>query len=205
MRPGSKRPRNATQVRPMPLNEEDRAVVDDWKREHGKFVFGILYRMANHWQDAEDLDQNFWGVKVGQKLRDGKGPRNRAKPRMWLRRCAVRLGLDWGRRRKRHVAFDESSEDRTAIEPLAALIRNEQAETLNKAIKKLLDRTERKIVRWFSEGYPLREIAEWLDVPVQQVSHRLRKALDTLGEGLEKTGEIPPRRKARLGKKSRSA
>jgi RNA polymerase sigma-70 factor (ECF subfamily) len=71
-------------------------VIDDVYREHGRFVWGLCYRMTGSSSDADDLLQETFARALASPPRDTTAPW-----RPWLVRVAVNLARDRLRRRKR--------------------------------------------------------------------------------------------------------
>jgi RNA polymerase sigma-70 factor (ECF subfamily) len=71
-------------------------VIDAVYREHGRFVWGLCYRMTGSATDADDLVQETFARALASPPRDASAPW-----RPWLVRVAVNLARDRLRRRKR--------------------------------------------------------------------------------------------------------
>jgi RNA polymerase sigma-70 factor (ECF subfamily) len=71
-------------------------VIDDVYREHGRFVWGLCYRMTGSTSDADDLLQETFARALASPPRDTSAPW-----RPWLVRVAVNLSRDRLRSRKR--------------------------------------------------------------------------------------------------------
>jgi RNA polymerase sigma-70 factor, ECF subfamily len=71
-------------------------VIDDVYREHGRFVWGLCYRMTGSASDADDLLQETFARALASPPPDVSAPW-----RPWLVRVAVNLARDRLRRRKR--------------------------------------------------------------------------------------------------------
>jgi RNA polymerase sigma factor (sigma-70 family) len=71
-------------------------VIDAAYREHGRFVWGLCYRMTGSATDADDLLQETFARALASPPRDTTAPW-----RPWLVRVAVNLARDRLRRRKR--------------------------------------------------------------------------------------------------------
>jgi RNA polymerase sigma-70 factor (ECF subfamily) len=71
-------------------------VIDAAYREHGRFVWGLCYRMTGSASDADDLLQETFARALASPPRDTSAPW-----RPWLVRVAVNLARDRLRRRKR--------------------------------------------------------------------------------------------------------
>ena len=71
-------------------------VIDAVYREHGRFVWGLCYRMTGSATDADDLLQETFARALASPPRDTSAPW-----RPWLVRVAVNLARDRLRRRKR--------------------------------------------------------------------------------------------------------
>jgi len=71
-------------------------VIEAVYREHGRFVWGLCYRMTGNASDADDLVQETFARALASPPRDTSAPW-----RPWLVRVAVNLARDRLRRRKR--------------------------------------------------------------------------------------------------------
>ena len=71
-------------------------MIDDVYREHGRFVWGLCYRMTGSTSDADDLLQETFARALASPPADTTSPW-----RPWLVRVAVNLARDRLRRRKR--------------------------------------------------------------------------------------------------------
>ena len=154
--------------------------------EHAEYIRRLADRWAPELHDAEDLSQAAW-LEI---LR--KPPRHRDAVRAWLSRLLRNLAISRHRsdqrRRDREVAV--LSERPTATSPEPAEL-EARLERLSVALESLAP-TYREVVELrYIEGVAPAEIAARLDVPVETVYSRLKRALKRLRRSLD-TGR--PRR-----------
>ncbi len=176
----------------------DTHAFDQLVRRHFDRIYGLLYHMMAHRQDAEDLAQTVF-IRAYRSLRRF---RNESSFGTWLYRIAVNAAITaLGRRGRRvgEVSFDdldaEVEKDKAYVQlvsghtPRLELDRKELQARLNEALQALSDTHRAVVVMHDIQGLPHEEIARVLGVPVGTVRSRLfyaRKQLQSaLGEFLE--------------------
>lgn len=166
------------------------AALDQIVREYGHRVFGLLYRMTNSRDVAEELTQETF-LRVVRTIdtyaHDGKFD-------AWLFRIASNLARDRVRQRKRRgvsVGIDSVAEesavpsDSSTADPAERLILAEDTQRLEIAMGELNDQ-EREILalRHYSE-MSFREIADLLGIPLGTALARAYRALQHLKASLK--------------------
>jgi RNA polymerase sigma-70 factor, ECF subfamily len=159
----------------------------------------VAYHILRTEEAAADAVQDAW-IKAHQaipRFEDGNF-------RAWLLRIVTNTCYDHLRRQKRRpaVSLDEMIEDsyaqladeKHAVDPEVALLRQEQQELLMAAIDELSPWHREVLILVDMQGYDYSEAAEMLDVPLGTVKSRLSRARSTLRDRLLETNVItmPP-------------
>lgn len=148
-------------------------------------VFGIIYRMVGHYQEAEDITQEvFFNVYTKFHQFD---PTKKFAP--WLYRIASNTAISHLRKNKKNtfLNFDEVFSNLyninhpvDLIDPLLSMERMELKEEINKAILKLPANYQIIILLRYQLELDNQEIAQILNIKKENVEvkvHRARKAL----------------------------
>lgn len=147
---------------------------------HGR-VYGVIYRMVNHAEDARELEQQTW-VKAWQRLDSYKGD---AQFFTWLYRIAVNAVFDHSRRaaRRKEVSLDESPEldPKPAAEwqvpddgrPDRGLEREEVRRAFDAALASLTPEHRMALILREVEGLSYREIAQAMKCRTGTVMSRI--------------------------------
>jgi RNA polymerase sigma-70 factor (ECF subfamily) len=152
--------------------------------------YGALFRYLVHTgrspADADEFIQEAF-LRLIQTLREGKRVE---KPKNWLLGVLHHIGIDEVRRSNRHVEYDALPADARAGQPSdwestpeGAVLRQERADRLTKALQQLTERQYRYLLLR-TEGLKLREIAKIFGVTVQSVAEACARAVDHLGRSL---------------------
>lgn len=148
-------------------------------------IFGYLYRLTNHPQDAEDLTQETF-LKVYRALKTFDTKR---KFSTWLYTVATNTAYDWLRKKQRRpelfIIDDEESSFET-IDPDSPYTTLAPKIDLGKAlatIDKPIYRTV--LLLFYRDGLSYQEIAEVLNCPLNTVKTYLRRAKQALRQALE--------------------
>lgn len=138
-------------------------------------VYGICLGFTRDFDVAEDAAQEAF---IASFLKLGALPDpDRFGP--WLRRIAVNQCRMWHRRQRRSVRL--SSEEEAALESPSAspedeLTQKDQRRLVLAAIARLSEPQQQVVVLFYLEDLSLRQIAEFLDLPLQTVNQRLYRA-----------------------------
>lgn len=156
-------------------------LVDRYKNK----VFGIIYRMVGHYQEAEDITQEVF-LNVYTKFYQFD-PEKKFAP--WLYRIAANTAISHLRKNKKNsfLNFDEVFSNLynihhslDLIDPLLSMERMEMREEINKAILKLPANYQIIILLRYQLELNNQEIAQILNIRKENVEvkvHRARKAL----------------------------
>lgn len=178
------------------LGGEHRAfetLVRRWERP----VFSLAYRLIGSDEDARDVCQETFLAA----FRNLKSFRGEAKFSSWLYRIALNACHS---RQRRQPADSVSLEEQTeahGFDPPAttgavdeALLRDEQAQLVRRALAALPPDMRQVIVMKEYEGMKFHEIADVLGIPVGTVKTRLYTGLNLLRRRLEGLGLAHPSR-----------
>ncbi|MEQ8768747.1 MAG: sigma-70 family RNA polymerase sigma factor, partial [Planctomycetota bacterium] len=149
--------------------------------EHRSFVRRLAIRLAaGDTHLADDIAQETW-------LRTVKSPPPRADSvRAWLARVLRNVMSSEMRSRTRRAIREAAAEDaREEIEPKDALARQEVVARILQALVALDEVSRQVVLLRFYEDLPPRRIAELLDLPVETVRTRTRRALAALRAQLD--------------------
>ncbi|UQA61641.1 sigma-70 family RNA polymerase sigma factor [Polyangium aurulentum] len=162
--------------------------VKELAREHGRYLFGLCYRLTGSSADAEDLVQETL-------LRALERPPARADEPMrpWLARVAVNLGCDLlrARKRRRYVGpwlpspIEADEDDPALIEPRGTEGRYDLVESVSMAflvaLEALTPKQRAVLLLCDVFDYPVAEAASALGMSesnVKTTHHRARRALE---------------------------
>jgi len=152
--------------------------------EHGDFVRSLARSLVVDVHSADDLVQETWIVALRNP------PRHSGALRGWLSTVVRNLARRSRRSRSRRRNHEQLSyEPRTSPTPAEALSQDSVAIELARAVDSL-DPIYRDVVtlRYFDEIAP-REIASRLELPVETVRTRLKRATDRLRQRLDENHE----------------
>ena len=138
-------------------------------------VYGICLGYTRDFDVAADAAQEAF-IASFLKL-DGLPDPDRFGP--WLKRIAVNQCRMWHRRQRRLVRLSEE-EEAALVAPLASpeeeLIRKDRRRLVLGAIARLTEPQQQVVVLFYLEDLSLKQIAAFLDLPLQTVNQRLYRA-----------------------------
>ena len=175
-----RRPRTrseASLIRAVQRGDED--AVAELFRRHWPAAHRAAWLICHDAQAAEDVAQEAFLAAL--RRIDGFDRRRPLGP--WLHRIVVNRAIDFARARaaRREIAADALPEPEAPATPTVPL----DDETLA-ALARLGPEQRAVVVLRHLLGYTPGEIAQLLELPRGTVNSRLRRALDTLGEELER-------------------
>lgn len=163
----------------------DERAFDDLVKRHGGAVRGLLYRLLQQREDAEDLAQETF-VKVYRSMASYRGD---ASMRTWILKIATNLALDAQRKRSRspsHVSLDAGKFLEAGEAPGRRLDVEERSAAAARALEALPFLQRAALIMKVTEGMKYEEIAKVLDTTARSVKssvHLARKKLmERLGE-----------------------
>jgi RNA polymerase sigma-70 factor (ECF subfamily) len=143
-------------------------------------VAGVAYRVSGDPVLAEDIAQETF-IRVWDRLSTYR-PEGNLKG--WLCRIASNLTVDALRRRKPTADIADISVAASGTEPELAILEDEQAEAVRRALMRLPLRSRTVLVLREYEGLSYQEIADVLDIPLGTVKSRLNDARRRLRDEL---------------------
>ena len=166
----------------------DERAFDDLVKRHEGAVRGLLYRLLQHREDAEDLAQETF-VRVYRGIGSFQGG---ASLRTWILKIATNLALDAQRKRSRspsHVPLDAGAYLAAGERPEKRLDLEERSEAAAKALERLPFLQRAALIMKVTEGMKYEEIAKVLDTTARSVKSSIhvarRKLMESLGEVME--------------------
>lgn len=163
---------------------------------HRRQVYRVARGILRSHEQADDAAQEAF-VKAWQALPDFRGE---SSFKTWIYRIAMNTALDIrAREATRRRTLDESAREgraeeirRRAPDPIAGLVRDDEAARVREAVAALPDRQRVTLRLKIYEGLKYTEIAEVLDCPVGTAKANLHHAVQTLRRRLG-TGLRPQR------------
>jgi len=143
-------------------------------------AFRVAYSVLRHRQDAEDVAQEAFA----KAYRSFRQLRDRDRFRAWLVRMTWRMALDRQRSNRRRLIREQTLELGRAQTTNDAVVAQERAEQLWRAIDALPEKLRLVIVLAGIQEHDIREVAVLLDVPDGTVKSRLFLARKQLKERL---------------------
>jgi len=154
-------------------------------RRRGSLVRGVLFRLVQDVQDAEDLSQETF-LKVFRNLETFRGD---SSLKTWILKIATHLALDLRRKRKgrpgRVPLEDAAARQATSCTAGAALSLKEGEQAMQEALARLPFKQRAALVMKAMEGMRYEEIGQVLGTTAQAVKaniHLARKRMMTLME-----------------------
>lgn len=143
-------------------------------RKYANAVYGVAYHNVGDFHFAQDIAQEVF-LKAYFKLDDLKEP---GKIGSWLYAITKRQAMDWLRSNKRQSLFEPDA----AMQP-------EYADPDIKldvwaALNKLPERSRLPVILYHMAGYNTRDLAVFLDISIEAVESRLRRARNMLRKEL---------------------
>ena len=152
-------------------------------------LFGLLMRILNNREDAEDVLQEVF-LQVWRRAADFD--ENRGRPFTWLVTLARSRGIDRLRTlaaRERVAAAGARDESEAVSDAASDAFRSEQRGLVTNALAQLPDEQQRPLMLAYFDGLTQTEIAARLGAPLGTVKTRMRTGLMRLREMLAGKGE----------------
>lgn len=159
----------------------DMGAFEEIYRSTAGFVYNVALRITNNRSDADEVTQDTF-VKVHRNL---KGFAFRSSFRTWVYRIAANTALNHIKSAAKHVAgratYDPAIHDRPAAPDVTGVIDRQDARHLLEAMLGTLDPDQRAcIVLREIQGLDYQEIAETLNININTVRSRLKRAREKL-------------------------
>lgn len=152
-------------------------------------LFGLLMRILNNREDAEDVLQEVF-LQVWRRAADFD--ENRGRPFTWLVTLARSRGIDRLRTlaaRERVAAAGARDESEAVSDAASDAFRSEQRGLVTNALAQLPDEQQRPLMLAYFDGLTQTEIAARLGAPLGTVKTRMRTGMMRLREMLAGKGE----------------
>ncbi len=149
--------------------------------EYSGFVYNAAYRVVNNIDEAQEVTQEVF-IAVYRKLKSFKF---NSSLKTWVYRIAVNMAIDHARKRSRErdntVLYEDSNKLNKTIDPVSENIEKEQQEKNISTLLDALSPDQRAcIVLRSIEGLSYQEIAESLNININTVRTRLKRAREKL-------------------------
>lgn len=145
------------------------------------FVYNVAFRVVNDRDEAQEVSQEVF-LTVYRKLKSFKF---KSSFKTWIYRITVNIAINYAKKkskdRDRTVEYDDNSEFNRTINSTSEEIEREQQQKDISTLLEALNPDQRVcIVLRSIEGLSYQEIAETLNVNINTVRSRLKRARETL-------------------------
>ena len=145
------------------------------------FVYNVAFRVVHNIDEAQEVTQEVF-LTVYRKLKSFKF---KSSFKTWIYRITVNLAINYAKKRakeqKRTVEYDDKKESNKAIDSIGENIEREQQEKVIATLLESLNPDQRACVVLRSiEGLSYQEIAESLNININTVRSRLKRAREIL-------------------------
>ncbi len=145
------------------------------------FVYSVAFRVVNNRDEAQEISQEVF-LTVYRKLKSFKF---KSSFKTWIYRITVNMAISYAKKkskdRDRTVEYDDNSEFNRTINSAGEEIEREQQEKVISTLLETLNPDQRAcIVLRSVEGLSYQEIAESLNININTVRSRLKRARETL-------------------------
>ncbi len=149
--------------------------------EYSGFVYNVAFRVVNNIDEAEEITQEVF-ITVYRKLKSFKF---KSSLKTWVYRIAVNMAIDYAKKRKREqdhtVSYEDYNKPGETTDPLSEEIeRAEQEKTISTLLEALSPDQRACIVLRSIEGLSYQEISESLNININTVRTRLKRAREKL-------------------------
>ena len=149
--------------------------------EYSGFVYNVAFRVVNNIDEAEEVTQDVF-LTVFRKLKSFKF---KSSLKTWVYRIAVNMAIDYARKRTREqdhtVLYEDYNKLSKTIDPVSEEIeRAQQEKTISTLLEALSPDQRVCIVLRSIEGLSYQEISESLNININTVRSRLKRAREKL-------------------------
>lgn len=139
-------------------------------------LYAVCYQMLHNSLEAEEVVQDSF-VKLWQEKEKGK-----KQPKAWLYQVAKNQCLDLLRKRKHEMNYQQFNllNEKTAKSACDELLNNELSEHISKAIEELNEPYKSLLVLREVGNLSYQQLAEVMDLNVQQIKVYLHRARNTM-------------------------
>ena len=150
-------------------------------KEYSGFVYNVAYRVVNNIDEAQEITQEVF-LTVYRKLKSFKF---KSSLKTWVYRIAVNMAIDYSRKRSREqdhtVLYEDNNKLNKTIDSVSENIEREQQEKIISTLLDSLSPDQRVCIILRSiEGLGYQEIAESLNININTVRSRLKRAREKL-------------------------
>jgi len=167
------------------VGKGDLGAFEELVLRHQRFVWAIAYRFLGDRAEAEDIAQ-----KAFLKLLEAT-PRYcpTAGFRTYLYRIAIRLCIDYARKKRPILSEEIAEQADRSINPAANLIVKERAAEIRRAMDRLPPRQRMAVILKYYEGLSYADIARAMGITVKAVERLLDRARRALRFRLSQKNE----------------
>ncbi len=150
-------------------------------KEYSDFVYNVTLRVINNVDEAQEITQEVF-ITVFRKLKSFKF---KSSLKTWVYRIAVNMAIDYARKRTREqdqtVLYEDYNKLSKTIDPVSEEIERAQQEINISTLLEALSPDQRAcIVLRSIEGLSYQEISESLNININTVRSRLKRAREKL-------------------------
>ncbi len=150
-------------------------------KEYSGFVYNVSFRVVSNIDEAEEVAQEVF-ITVFRKLKSFKF---KSSLKTWVYRIAVNMAIDYAKKKKREqdraVLYEDYNKLNKTTDPLSEDIeRAQQEKTISTLLEALSPDQRACIVLRSIEGLSYQEISESLNININTVRTRLKRAREKL-------------------------
>ncbi|MHC4453783.1 MAG: RNA polymerase sigma factor [Planctomycetota bacterium] len=154
---------------------------EDIYKAYSDFVYNVAFRVVNNMDEAQEVTQEVF-ITVYRKLESFKF---KSSFKTWVYRITINTAINFAKKRtkdrSRIVEFNDKNEFKTTVDSVSEKIEEEQHEKMLSTLLKALNPDQRTcIVLRNIEGLSYQEIAESLNININTVRTRLKRAREKL-------------------------
>ncbi len=150
-------------------------------RAYSDFVYNVAFRVVNNIDEAQEVTQEVF-IAVYRNL---KGFKFKSSFKTWVYRITINSAINFAKKRSKErsriVEFNDKSEFNTTVDSVSEKIEEEQHEKILSTLLEALNPDQRAcVVLRNIEGLSYQEIAESLNININTVRSRLKRAREKL-------------------------
>ncbi len=154
---------------------------EDIYKAYSDFVYNVAFRVVNNMDEAQEVTQEVF-ITVYRKLESFKF---KSSFKTWVYRITINTAINFAKKRtkdrSRIVEFNDKNEFKTTVDSVSEEIEEEQHEKMLSTLLEALNPDQRTcIVLRNIEGFSYQEIAESLNININTVRTRLKRAREKL-------------------------
>ncbi len=150
-------------------------------RAYSDFVYNVAFRVINNIDEAQEVTQEVF-INVYRKLNSFKF---KSSFKTWIYRITINTAINFSKKRSKEqsriVEFNDQNEFNTTVDSVSEKIEEEQHEKVISTLLEALNPDQRAcIVLRNIEGLSYQEIAESLNININTVRTRIKRAREKL-------------------------